>query len=241
MIVRTHYEVGQTALSVVCDESFLGIVKDAVFDAREIVESKIAEDPFFGITFDPYPPDKKDNPLIVKMCQASERAGVGPMAGVAGAVAWYAVSEAVENGCRHIIVENGGDIAMSTDRTVRIGVFAGEEGFGDVALEVPATNRIAGICSSSGKIGPSVSFGSSGICTVFSDNVILADCCATAFGNLIKEGGKDEMSEAAERICSIEGVNGCMCVCNGSVAMCGDVPELVRGRFGEDKLTGIDY
>lgn len=241
MIVRTHYEVGQTALSVVCDESYMDAVRDAVFKARETIESKIAEDPFFGITFDPYAPDDRDDPLIIRMCQSSEKAGVGPMAGVAGAVAERAVSAAVDKGCTHIIVENGGDIAMFTDRTSRIGVFAGEEGFSDMALEIGATKHITGICSSSGKVGPSVSFGSSGICTVFSDDVILADCCATAFGNMVRTGDREEMSDAAERICSIDGVRGCMCVCNGSLAVCGEVPELVKGTYGSDRLTGVDY
>ena len=239
MMVKTHFEVGQTALAIVCDDSFLGVVKDAVFEARGIIESKISEDPFFGITFDPYPPSDDDDPLIRRMCQSSERANVGPMAGVAGAVAEYAVSAAVEKGCGHIIVENGGDIAMFTDAKTHIGLFAGEKGFEDLAMEVGPTGRIYGICSSSGKIGPSVSFGSSGICTVFSKDTVLADCCATALGNLIVAGTKDELAHSSEEICSIEGVDGCICVCNGSMSICGDVPELVRGRFDDDSLTRI--
>ncbi len=240
MMVRTHFEVGQSALSIVCDDPFLDTVKDAVFRARSIVEAKIANDPFFGITYDPYPPSEGDDPLIIRMCQASVLAGVGPMAGVAGAVSEAAVSEAVKAGCGHIIAENGGDIAMYTDRTVRIGLFAGERGFEDIALEIPATGRILGVCSSSGKVGPSVSFGSSGICTVFSKDTVLADCCATALGNMVKEGTKEELAHACESIFSIDGVDGCICVCNGSMSVCGDVPELVRGTFDDTFLTHIN-
>lgn len=239
MIVRTHFEVGQTALAIVCDGVFLDTVRDAVFRAREIVESKIAEDPFFGITYDPYPPKEGDDALIIRMCQASERAGVGPMAGVAGAVADHAVRAAAEAGCRHIVIENGGDISMLTDRPVHIGLFAGEKGFEDLALEVGPTGRVCGICSSSGKIGPSVSFGSSGICTVFSEDTVLADCCATALGNMISSGTKEELAHSAETVCSIEGVDGCICVCNGSMSVCGTVPELVRGRFSDADITRI--
>ena len=239
MMKRTHFEVGQTALSVVCDDAYLDTVRSAVFRARETLESKIAEDPFFGTTYDPYPVSESDDPLIKRMCQASELAGVGPMAGVAGAVAEFAVAAAKADGCRHIIVENGGDISLVTDRTVRIGVFAGEPGFDDLALEISPSDSVRGICSSSGKIGPSVSLGNSGICTVFSSDTVLADCCATAFGNMIREGTQKEMADASERIVSIEGVDGCLCVCNGRMAMCGDVPELVKGTFGGDLLTGI--
>ena len=161
------------------------------------------------------------------------------MAGVAGAVADFAVRAAVEKGCRHIIVENGGDISMLIDRDIRVGVFAGEPGFEDLALSFSPSSGIRGVCSSSGKIGPSVSFGSSGICTVFSDDTVLADCCATAFGNMIREGTQEEMASASERIAAIEGVDGCLCVCNGRMAVCGNVPELVKGTFGDDKLTCI--
>ncbi|MBO7409867.1 MAG: UPF0280 family protein [Candidatus Methanomethylophilaceae archaeon] len=239
MITRTHYEVGQTALSIVCDDSYLGTVHEAVFEAREAIETKIAEDSFFGTTFDPYPVSEDDDPIIQRMCQASILAKVGPMAGVAGAVAEHAVRAAVRAGCGYIIVENGGDISMSSDRDVRIGLFAGEPGFEDLALLIRPTSGIAGVCSSSGKIGPSVSFGSSGICTVFSNNIVLADCCATALGNMIREGTQEEMASACESICGIEGIDGCLCVCGGRMAVCGDVPELVRGTFGEDKLTSI--
>lgn len=239
MIVKTNYEVGQTALTIICDESYLSIVKSAVCDARFVIESKISEDIFFGITFDPYPPQPNDHELIRSMCQASVKADVGPMAGVAGAVAQYAVKKAVEAGCKHIIVENGGDIAMFVSEKVEIGVFSADERFGDLALSVPPSDTVKGVCSSSGIVGPSVSFGKSGICTVFSDDVILADCCATALGNMIKSGTPEEMSEACEKTFSVDGVDGCVCVCNGLLSMCGDVPELVKGSFEEKQLTKI--
>ncbi len=239
MIVRKHFEIAQTAVTIVTDESYLGYVKNAIYDARNIIEEKISEDPFFGITFDPYPVNKNDNSLIQHMCQASISANVGPMASVAAAIGFYAVSKAVENGCEHIIVDNGGDITMYTSEEVYIGIFSGNDTLSGTAIKVPATSRIVGICSSSGKIGPSVSFGNSSICTVFSDDAILADACATAYGNMIKTGKSEELSEASEKICSIEGVNGCICSCNGMVSMCGDVPKLVRANVDENKISFI--
>ena len=239
MIVKVHYEVGQTALSIVCDESYLSTVKNAVHSARSIIEGKIAEDPFFGTTFEPYPVCKDDHSLIKHMCQASILSDVGPMAGVAGAVASFAVDMAVESGCDHIIIENGGDICMHTSQTSVIGIFSGDERFRDVAFEIPPTGRMIGICSSSGRIGPSVSFGNSGICTVFSDDTILADCCATAFGNMIREGTSEEMTQASENIISVDGVTGCVCVSNGLITMCGNIPEMIRVSSTESDITRI--
>ena len=239
MIVRTHYELGQTALRIICDEMYLSVIKDAVHSARSIIENKIAEDPFFGTTFEPYSPLKDDHHLVQHMCQSSILSNVGPMAGVAGAIAKYAVNAAIEDGCDHIIIDNGGDICMRTNETTIIGVFSGDDRFKDIAFSIPPTDRVFSICSSSGKVGPSVSFGNSGICTVFSNDPVLADCCATAFGNMIREGTSEEMTQTSEKISAIEGISGCICISNGLIAMCGEIPEMVSVSSTESDVTKI--
>ena len=222
--MRSRFQVEESIVTIVSDEPYIRVAEQAVFEAREQISSKIAEDPFFGITYDPYPPDPKDPELVRRMCAASVLSGVGPMAGVAGAVAVHAVERMVEAGAEEAIVENGGDIAFFSRRPVPIGVYADDSVFRDVAYMV-RSEGITGICSSSARIGPSVSLGSSDLCTVFSDDVILADCCATALGNMVD--GPDGMAEAVERIGNIAGVKGCVAVCKGKVAMFGDVPEMV--------------
>ena len=87
--MRHHFEVGETAVTVISDDEYVGTAQQAVCDAREIILRKISEDPFFKTTYDPYPVSKDDDELIQRMCQASVIAGVGPMAGVAGAVAVF--------------------------------------------------------------------------------------------------------------------------------------------------------
>ena len=115
-----------------------------------------------------------------------------------------------------------------------------DERFGKLAFHIPKREGIFGICSSSGAIGPSVSFGNTGISTVFSDDVILADACATALGNLIKDGDEDEMSSAVESIGGIDCVRGCMCIANGKMAMFGDVPHLVKAK-GDTTASSIIF
>jgi hypothetical protein len=90
------------------------------------------------------------------------------------------------------------------------------------------SDSVTGICSSSAKIGPSVSLGGSNVCTVFSDDVILADCCATALGNRVT--GEDSLEDALESIGSIPGVRGCMACIGDRVAFFGDVPEMVEAK-----------
>lgn len=238
---RIHFEVGETAVSVISDDSFHQIAKDAIYEAREIILSKIGDDPFFKTTFDPYPVNGNDAPLIQRMCNASVLAGVGPMAGVAGAIALYAVEKMSEAGASFAVVENGGDIALKIDRDITVGLYSGYDKLKDLALSVSKRDGVFGICSSSGKVGPSVSFGDSNVCTVFSDDVILADACATALGNLIKNGSQKELSEALEKIGDIDGVDGCIACSNGLVAVYGDVPEFTKAKIDEDSISKIVY
>lgn len=222
--MRTRFQYMETILTVVCDDGMESHIPDGVFEARSIVERKIAEDPFFGITYDPYPVSERDDPLIQRMCRASELAGVGPMAGVAGAVALRTAEKLIEAGSSVAIVENGGDIAFLSKKPSAIGIFADHPVLTDMAF-LMESDHITGICSSSRTVGPSVSLGNSGISTVFSDDVILADCCATALGNLVKDEGS--LQGSVERIGSIDGVKGCMACCGDKVAVFGDIPEIV--------------
>lgn len=214
----------ESVLTVLCDDGLRGVAFDAMMEARYEIESKISEDPFFGITYDPYPASPGDGDVVRRMCEASVTAGVGPMAGVAGAVALRIAERLVETGSSHAVVENGGDIAFYSPEPRLVGIFADHPVFRDLAFSV-SSDRIVGICSSSRTVGPSVSFGASSISTVFSDDVVLADCCATALGNLVKDEGT--IRGAVETIGSLDGVRGCMACCGDKVAVFGDVPELV--------------
>jgi len=222
--MRHRFQFRETILTIVCDEEYLSPAESAVFEARSSIESKIAADPFFGITYDPYPEDQRDDDIVRRMCRASVLAGVGPMAGVAGAVAEHVAERMVEAGAPEAIVENGGDIAFYSKRPVPVGIYADDSVFKDVGYLI-RSDRITGICSSSAKIGPSVSLGASDLCTVFSDDVVLADCCATLLGNKVKS--PDDLAESVESVGSIEGVKGCVAICSGKVAMFGDVPEMI--------------
>ena len=222
--MKHRFQYKETVVTVICDDGLRGLAFDALMEARSAIESKIAEDPFFGITYDPYAPSPSDDDLVRRMCRASVLSGVGPMAGVAGAVAVHMAERLVEAGSSCAIVENGGDIAFMSPEERLIGVFADHPVFKDLAFAV-SSDRIIGMCSSSRTVGPSVSFGSSSISTVVSDDVILADCCATALGNLVTDEGA--LAPALERIGSIDGVRGCMACCGDKVAMFGELPEIV--------------
>ncbi|MBQ8179794.1 MAG: UPF0280 family protein [Candidatus Methanomethylophilaceae archaeon] len=222
--MRARLSYLETNVTVLCDDGMLDVARDAMFEARYVVESKVAEDPFFRITYDPLPVSGRDHPLIQRMCSASVAAGVGPMAGVAGAVAVHMAEALRDAGSSVAVVENGGDIAFMSPDPLPVGIFADHPVFRDLAFRM-SSDTVTGVCSSSRTVGPSVSLGGSSISTVFSDDVVLADCCATALGNLVTD--EDALQAAVEAVGSIPGVGGCMACCGGRVAMFGALPELV--------------
>ena len=106
---------------------------------------------------------------------------------VAGAIAWAGVEAMVDAGAVFGVIDNGGDIALISDRPIRVGVHAGEAPLSDrIAFIVPPHKDILGICTSSATVGPSVSFGMADAVTVFSSDVALADAWATSVCNQIR-------------------------------------------------------
>ncbi len=61
------------------------------------------------------------------MAQAAEKAGVGPMAAVAGVIADLAVNDMINTGCEVAVVENGGEISATSNMPIDVAVAAGEE------------------------------------------------------------------------------------------------------------------
>lgn len=88
-----------------------------------------------------------------------------------------------------VAVENGGDIFLSLKKEARVSLFAGDSPFsGKIALLIPQELQPCGVCTSSGKVGHSLSFGKADAITVVHKNTAIADALATAFGNMLKEG-----------------------------------------------------
>ena len=201
-MIREHFQYRTTITTILADrQDHIDAAKVAMVDARTKLESVIAADPFFGMTYEPYPAPAGSK-VACRMARAAEKAGVGPMAAVAGTIAWAGVEAMQEAGARFGIVDNGGDIAVIADRPVRIGLFAGTSPLsGKIAFCLPPQDEILGICTSSATVGPSVSFGTADAVTVFSSDVSLADAWATSLCNRTHDACNDIFSG-----CTLEGV-----------------------------------
>lgn len=234
-----HFEVGETAVTVMAEEKFIPIAKDSIFRSRDIIQRFIHQDPLFRNTLEPYDLPLDAPSLIRRMCQASAKAGVGPMATVAGAVASEAVDAMVQAGARTAVVDNGGDIALRLSKEVRVGIYSGDSLPG-IGFRCTPRDVQFGICSSSRTVGSSISFGMADLSTVISSDVLLADACATALGNLVDEYSESTLIQAIDQICSIDGVEGALLIAEDKVAMKGKLPEIIKISGGKDRASRIE-
>jgi hypothetical protein len=235
-MIREPFRFRETIATILADDpAHIAAAKAGILAARQVLESHISRDPFFAATFDPYVPDSDDE-IIVRMAQASQKAGVGPMAAVAGTIAWAGVTAMQEAGAAFGVIDNGGDIALISDRNVRVGVHAGTASLSNrVAFVVPPQSRVLGICTSSATVGPSISFGIADAVTIFSHDVTLADAWATSVCNRIRP---DDVS-VLDRL-DPEDVTGAFAILGDKTVSWGDLPPLVKAVVDEQLISAGD-
>jgi Uncharacterized conserved protein len=229
------YQVKETIVTVIAEEAYHSVCLDAIYRARADLELFISKDPYFQATLEPYacPPDASD--IIRRMCDATATVGVGPMAAVAGTIAEAAVDAMISAGAKYAIVDNGGDIALINDETVTVGIYAGESPIKGLALEVPPRDLILGICTSSGTVGPSISFGNADAALIVSDDVALADAAATALGNRITD--EKALASAFDFLKEVPAVTGALGIIGDKMATYGKLPKIVRAYVDDMKIT----
>lgn len=141
-----------------------------------------------------------------------------------------------------IIIENGGDIfilPLEKSAPVIAGIFSGlGSKFSGLALKIEPALQGTAVCSSSGRMGHSISFGDCDLCTVVSKNAALADAAATLGGNMVKTEG--DLEASAEKLAAIKGVDGVLLIKNEKLAIAGRMPAIIRHEDPDrlNKITG---
>ena len=149
------------------------------------------------------------------------------MAAVAGAMAQCGAEAGLRAGAKEAIVENGGDIYVKIESPITIGLDAGSAKVGrQLAFSLePAQTPIA-ICSSSGKMGHSMSLGRCDLATVVARDTALADAAATEAANRVKT--TDDVNPTLEHISRIEGIDGVLIAQGDRIGLAGALPPLVK-------------
>jgi uncharacterized protein len=200
-------------------------IEEAVWQRRLQMEAYLAAHPDFKNSLEPCFPLEGAPRLISVMARAGNRAGVGPMAAVAGALA-EDIGRLLLRESPEVIVENGGDLFIKVEEAVKIGIYAGNSKLsGRLAMRVDPAKTPLGVCTSSGTVGPSLSFGRADAAMVLSPLVALADAVATALGNRVS--GPEDFSAALEYARAIDDIKGALLICAGKIAAWGDI-ELIK-------------
>ena len=225
-LVSFNVVVKETDLYIRARKNYKDKAFEIVQRQRAALENYIARHPGFLTALVPFPVTA-DAPAIARsMEEAAEKVNVGPMAAVAGAFAEF-VGKDLLKFSSEIIVENGGDIFLKTAKSRLVGVYAGENSplTGKIALKNEPADTPLGICTSSGTVGHSLSFGKSDAVVVLAPSAALADAAATAIGNIVK--AETDIEIALEFARGVSGLVGVAVIINDKMGVWGKV-NLIR-------------
>ncbi|MFZ7111053.1 MAG: UPF0280 family protein [Desulfatiglandales bacterium] len=220
-LVSFQVTVKETDLWISAGQNLEKQARDLVFRCRHWIERYIDLHPGFMSTLSPYPEDPFAPEIVREMVKATADIGVGPMAAVAGAVAQF-VGRGLMKTTEQVIVENGGDIYLKTDRSATVCIFAGTSPLSEkLGLVIPMRQMPLGICTSSGTLGHSLSMGSADVVCLLSSSALRADGAATALCNGIHN--RKDLERVAERASRIKGIEGGVAIMGDAMTSWGDV------------------
>lgn len=198
-----------------------------VAELRTTLEQYITDHPDFLQSLVPLSSDGNGPAVVQEMLTAGAKAGVGPMAAVAGMFA-EAVGKSLETaGNKEVIVENGGDIYVHRHNACTIAIFAGESPLsGRVGIRLQPEQMPCGVCTSSASIGHSLSLGQSDAAVVVAPSTPFADALATRLGNEVRSG-RDGLQRALQVVQEMDNVTGAVLIAGKELGVWGAI-ELVR-------------
>lgn len=220
----------ETNLRIKCDhDRAMDAAISAAFEARMEIERLILRCPEFRWSLEPLKLEGSHPRVVELMLRAGELAGVGPFAAVAGAISQVAAEAAVEAGAKNVIVDNGGDISIFGEKDFRVGIFAGfADGSGKLGFLVKREELPLGICTSSGTVGHSLSFGWADAAVAVADDAALADAAATSIGNaVVGDDVERSIRSGLKRAKEIPRIRGCLVVREKRIGAWGRLPELI--------------
>lgn len=235
--MKELFRLKETIVTIQADEQeYIDVAKKEIVEQRTELERYISQDPYFKACLEPYTIRGKAPVIVKRMTEAANIMGIGPMSAVAGVISAFALEAMVRAGASYAIVDNGGDIALINDRPVVVGIYAGNSPLKDLGFIMEERDSITGICTSSGTVGPSISFGMADAAVVLSDDVALADAAATALGNAT-DIGKTAVGAAFDVVRDVPNIKGALVIQGEHIGIWGDVPKLTKVVLDVDCIT----
>jgi len=213
----TRIAVKETDLQILTDKPLdKNFIKEKICLYRRQIENYIAKDHRFFASLKPIAVELNAPAIVKDMAKAAKKANVGPMAAVAGAIAGCLGKDLSRRGYKDIIIENGGDIFLKSKKIRQIRIYAGRSKlWNNLKLKIKPQDTPLGICTSSGTVGYSLSFGLTDATIILAKSPSLADAVATATANRVKN--KDDLKKGIDFAKSLKGVLGAVIIIKNNI------------------------
>lgn len=227
-LFKANVSVKETDITVLSDRPIdKDLIAKKINFYRGQIEDYIARDRRFLVSLKPLAVELSAPFIVKKMAAVAKSAGVGPMAAVAGAIAQCLGRDFLRAGFKNVIIENGGDIFLKLSRPFIISIYAGRSRrWKDLRIRISRQKKSIGICTSSGTIGHSLSFGRAESVVILAKDAFLADAVATATANRVQN--KNSLQPALEFARSVKSVLGAVIIFKNNLASFGEGFEFVK-------------
>lgn len=226
-----HIDLNQTHIRLTTDLKNSNL-KNYILKLRKELEHHIAKNKDFQLSLEPVSPGEENlSEIIKRMYTASSYCDVGPMACVAGCISEMSLDYLISKKSEYSIVENGGDIAIINSKQAVCGIYSNNPILGNkIGFKLKARKTPLGICTSSGKIGHSISFGQSDSVTVLNKKASIADGLATRIANeVVGQNSEDKVSNALEASENYKELfDGVLIISQDNVGTVGKLPKIVE-------------
>lgn len=200
-------------------------IEERVFFYRHQLEEYIRMRPIFKDSLVPVGDDVFAPDIVKAMIKSSALVGVGPMATVAGAIAEF-VGRDISPLTDEYIIENGGDIYLKTSTERVISIYAKDSPFSKkIGIKLKPSSSPYGVCTSSGTVGHSLSFGHADAVCIVGISSLFTDGLATCLGNIVKKKG--DIPVAIEKGKAYQDVLGILIILGEHMGLWGDI-EIVK-------------
>jgi ApbE superfamily uncharacterized protein (UPF0280 family) len=217
--------VAQSDLFIKADIDLTCIASRFLSQLHDDIRTYIDHDISFVNSLTPITVADSAPTVVRKMAYASSVFDVGPMASVAGAIS-EEVARYLHGYSKQVLVENGGDLYVINHKATKISICTDyHHPSGELLFELQPSPGGIGICTSSGTIGHSLSFGHARAVTVISGSGYSADAAATTICNMMQSD--DDVEKAIQYARRYEEIIGLIIMMHKKIGIFGEKIKLI--------------
>jgi hypothetical protein len=208
---------------------------------RFMLDNYVIHNPTYVLALEPVHVEEWAPRIVRLAAQSTAIAGVGPLAAIPGALADVTVEAMLTSGAQTCLVENGGEISATSNRTLNVAVYSGNSPLsGRIGFHLVEEDFPIGIATSSGTVSHALNFGVADAATVIADNACLADAFAKAVCNAVKGDDVEASVQSGLEVAgTLEGAR-CALVVRGAYAgMVGKPPKILSIHGSKATLSDV--